>query len=40
MINKNKWIDSLPKINILSNKMTNQLDYDKWINTIPKKKKE
>ena len=39
MINQNMWIGSLPKINTGVNETTNQLDYDKWINTISKKKK-
>ena len=37
MINRDKWIDSLPNVNTEFNKITNQLDYDRWINTIPKK---
>ena len=38
MINQDKWISSLPKINKQFMKTTNQLDpHDKWINTIPKK---
>ena len=37
MINRDKWIGSLPNINTEFNKITNQLDYDRWINTIPKK---
>ena len=37
MINQDKWISSLPKINTKFNKTTNQLDHDRWINTIPKK---
>ena len=39
MINQNRWISSLPKINTGVNETTNQLDYEKWINTISKKKK-
>ena len=35
MINKTKWINTLPK----SKEVSNQLDHDIWINTIPKKKK-
>ena len=38
MINQDKWIDSLHKTNIKFNEETNQIDHDKWINTIPKKK--
>ena len=37
MINRDKWIRSLPNVNIEFNKITNQLDHDRWINTIPKK---
>ena len=37
MINRDKWINSLPNINTEFNKTTNQLDHDRWINTIPKK---
>lgn len=37
MINKDKWINSLPNINNRSSQTESQLDYDKWINTIPKK---
>lgn len=37
MINQDKWISSLPKINTGSSKTINQLDYDRWINTISKK---
>ena len=39
MINQNRWIGTLPKINTGSNEKINQLDHDKWINTISKKKK-
>ena len=39
MINQDKWIDSLPKLNLKSNKTTNQLDHEKWLNTIPVKTK-
>ena len=37
MINNDKWISSLPKINTEFNQTINQLNHDKWINTIPKK---
>ena len=37
MINRDKWIGSLPNINTEFNKITNQLDHDRWVNTIPKK---
>ena len=39
MINRDKWIGSLPNVNTEFNKTTNQLDHDRWINTIPKKNK-
>jgi len=35
MINRDKWISSLPNINTESKKKTNQLDHDRWINTVP-----
>ena len=38
MINKNKWISSLPNINQKLNGEKNQADHYRWINTIPKKK--
>ena len=38
MINQGKWIKSLPNKNIKFNEETKQIDHDKWINTIPKKK--
>ena len=38
MINKDKWIGSLPGKNTRFSNTINQLDYDKWIKTIPKKK--
>ena len=37
MINRDKWIGSLPNVNTEFNKITNQLDHDRWVNTIPKK---
>ena len=37
MINRDKWISSLPNINAEFNKVENQLDHDRWVNTIPKK---
>ena len=37
MINKNKWISSLPNINQELNGEKNQTDHYRWINTIPKK---
>ncbi len=38
MINKDKWIGSLPGKNTRFSNTINQLDHDKWIRTIPKKK--
>ena len=38
MINQNKWVSSLPKTNIGAGEIIAQLDHDKWINTISKKK--
>ena len=38
MINKNKWVSSLPNINQKLNGENNQADHYRWINTIPKKK--
>ena len=38
MINQGKWVNSLPKTNIKFNEEINQIDHDKWINTISKKK--
>ena len=38
MINQNKWIGSLPKINTKFDQTINQVDHEKWINTIPRKK--
>ena len=35
MINKSKWLESLPKNN-LYNVEIDQLDHDRWVNTIPK----
>ena len=37
MINQDKWVDSLPKMNTEFVHSTNQLNHTKWINTIPKK---
>jgi len=37
MINQNKWIGSLPKINTKFDQTINQVDHEKWINTIPRK---
>ena len=38
MINQKKWISSLHGKNIRFSNTINQLDHDRWINTIPKKK--
>ena len=38
MINKDKWIGSLPGKNTRFSNTINQLDHDKWIKTIPKRK--
>ena len=37
MINQDRWVSSLPKVNSKLISKENQLDHDKWINTIPKK---
>ena len=37
MINQDKWINSIPNNNIKFNKEANQVDYYRWVNTIPKK---
>ena len=37
MINENKWINSLPKTNLREEK-NSELDFQKWVNTIPRKK--
>ena len=39
MINNEKWINSIPKINFKNKEETIQIDNNKWINTIPKKDK-
>jgi len=36
MINQDKWVATLPKINNRFNEETHQLDHNKWVNTIPK----
>ena len=38
MINKDKWIKSIPKINNRFSDEINQLDPNRWVSTIPKKK--
>ena len=37
MINQDKWIDSLPKANIRFDEEINQIDNNRWVNTISKK---
>ena len=37
MINKDRWISSIPKTNSRLIEDINQLDHEKWTNTIPKK---
>ena len=37
MINQDKWVNSLPKINTEFGKIKDQLDHDRWTNTLPKK---
>lgn len=38
MINQDKWIGSIPKAkHRYQEEETNQLDYNRWVNTIPKK---
>ena len=37
MINQDKWINSIPKINNKFDEKINQLDSNRWINTISKK---
>ena len=37
MINQDKWIDSIPKTIIKFNEEAHQVDYYRWVNTIPKK---
>ena len=39
MINKDKWINSLPKNTLKSEASVNHLDEDIWLNTISKKDK-
>jgi len=36
MINNDKWIESLPKVNSKLNEDTTKADHYRWINTIPK----
>jgi len=36
MINKDKWLNSLPNVNINQDQELLQINHNKWINTIPK----
>jgi len=38
MINKEKWINSLPNAGLKYDEEINQLDHYRWANTVPKKK--
>ena len=38
MINEDKWVSSLPKINTRFNETTNHLDHNRWTDTISKEK--
>jgi len=38
MINNDRWVNSLPNVNSKHNQESLQIDHNKWINTIPKKK--
>ena len=37
MINKDKWINSLPNVKAKHDEELFQIDHNKWVNTIPKK---
>ncbi len=37
MINNDKWINSLPNVNVKRDEELFQIDKNKWVNTIPKK---
>jgi len=37
MINNDKWLDSLPNVNLKGKQKTLQIDHNRWIKTIPKK---
>ena len=37
MINNDKWINSLPNVNLKQKEELLQIDHNKWVNTIPKK---
>ena len=36
-VNQEKWLGTLPNLNIEYNQEDNKLDYDKWISTLPHK---
>jgi len=38
MINNDRWVNSLPNVNLKHNQESLQIDHNKWVNTIPKKK--
>ena len=38
MINKEKWVDSLPKQNMQPSLKEDQIDNYRWVNTIAKKR--
>ena len=38
MINNDRWLNSLPNVNLKHNQESLQIDHNKWVNTIPKKK--
>ena len=39
MINKEKWIKSLPQTNLDFDTENNQIDFNKWVDSVPKKNK-
>ena len=38
MINNDRWVNSLPNVNLKHNQESLQIDHNKWVNTISKKK--
>ena len=38
MINNDRWVNSLPNVNSKHNQESLQIDHNKWVDTIPKKK--
>ena len=38
MINNDRWVNSLPNVNSKHNQESLQIDHNKWVNTISKKK--